>query len=462
MKKKQILAMGMSAALLCAGSVLAADAEKTPVEPVKAEGEKVVTGTDATKASEVQMNVRMGAMVSVTSVQKEADAYKSMLVKTEKGEEIQLNLDAMTLVVNNETGVPAAMDEIKAGDKVFVYYSPAMTRSLPPQSACELILVNVGDKTPASLHEVGTVNREEYGKSAITTAAGDMVVRVDGKTAMTALKTKNIVTAEDLTEGTRFLAWYDMVAMSYPGQAYTEKLVVLPTVVQPELIVTPEAAKEQAEAAKKAEETKAEVAKTETAMEELKPAEKTEKPKAEEAKAEAAKTETAMKLEPAEKTEEPKAEETKTETAMEELKPAEKVEEPKAEETKPVEATELTVVAGDKTLATKASMKDGKAVIAVREVAEAMGFQVDYAQKDGKEYVTIQNDMRKMTLEIGADSYVSVPAKEGMVGMAAPAKYGVAPYIVEDRTYAAAELFEAMIGFDVEVKDATVTITAKK
>lgn len=396
MKKKQILAMGMSAALLCAGSAFAADAEKVPATPVKTESEKAVTGTEAT---EVQMDVRIGAMVSVTSVQKEADDYKFMLVKTEKGEEIQLNLDQKTLVVNNETGVPAAMDEIKAGDKVFVYYSPVMTRSLPPQSACELILVNVGDKTPASLHEVGTVNREEYGKTAITTAAGDMIIRVDGKTAMSALKTKDIVTAESLTAGTRFLAWYDVVAMSYPGQAYTEKLVVLPTVAAEPEGVAPEAKEEPTNAAEAAE----------------------------------------------------------TETPMEELKPA-----AKPEETKPAEATELTVIAGDKTLATKASVKDGKAVIAVREVAEALGFDVDYVQKDGKEYVTIKNDTRTMTLEIGVDSYVSVPSKEGMVGMATPEKYGVAPYIVEDRTYAAAELFEAMMGFDVEVKDDTVTISVKK
>ncbi len=436
MKKKQILAMGMSAALLCAGSAFAADAEKVPATPVKTESEKAVTGTEAT---EVQMDVRIGAMVSVTSVQKEADDYKFMLVKTEKGEEIHLNLDQKTLVVNNETGVPAAMDEIKAGDKVFVYYSPVMTRSLPPQSACELILVNVGDKTPASLHEVGTVNREEYGKTAITTAAGDMIIRVDGKTAMSALKTKDIVTAESLTAGTRFLAWYDVVAMSYPGQAYTEKLVVLPTVAAEPEGVAPEAKEEPTNAAEAAE--------TETPMEELKPAAKPEETKPEETKPEETKPE------------ETKPEETKPEeTKPEETKP----EETKPEETKPAEATELTVIAGDKTLATKASVKDGKAVIAVREVAEALGFDVDYVQKDGKEYVTIKNDTRTMTLEIGVDSYVSVPSKEGMVGMAAPEKYGVAPYIVEDRTYAAAELFEAMMGFDVEVKDDTVTISVKK
>ena len=449
MKKKQILAMGMSAALLCAGSALAADAEKAPTAPVKVESEKAATGTEA---AEVQMGVRIGAMVSVTSVQKEADGYKSMLVKTEKDEEIQLNLDEKTLVVNNETGVPSAIDEIKAGDKVFVYYSPAMTRSLPPQSACELILVNVGDKTPASLHEVGTVNREEYGKSAITTAAGDMIVRVDGKTTMTALKTKNVVTNEELTEGTRFLAWYDVVAMSYPGQAYTAKLVVLPTMAAEQPDTAPETEKEPAIVLEAGKNEASDKEKAESVKEKLNPAEKVEETKPEETKPEETKPEET-------KPEETKPEETKPEeTKPEETKP----EETKPEETKPTEATELTVVAGGKTLATKASVKDGKAIIAVREVAETLGFKVDYVQKDGKEYVTLKNDTRTMTLEIGVDSYVSAPSKEDMVGMAAPVNYGVAPYIVEGRTYAAAQLFEAMMGFDVAVKGDTVTISAKK
>ena len=459
MKKKQILAMGMSAALLCAGSALAADAEKAPTAPVKVESEKAATGTEA---AEVQMGVRIGAMVSVTSVQKEADGYKSMLVKTEKDEDIQLNLDEKTLVVNNETGVPSAIDEIKAGDKVFVYYSPAMTRSLPPQSACELILVNVGDKTPASLHEVGTVNREEYGKSAITTAAGDMIVRVDGKTTMTALKTKNVVTNEELTEGTRFLAWYDVVAMSYPGQAYTAKLVVLPTMVAEQPDTAPETEKEPAIVLEAGKNEASDKEKAESVKEKLNPAEKVEETKPEETKPEETKPEETKPEET--KPEETKPEETKPEeTKPEETKPEEtKPEETKPEETKPTEATELTVVAGGKTLATKASVKDGKAIIAVREVAETLGFKVDYVQKDGKEYVTLKNDTRTMTLEIGVDSYVSAPSKEDMVGMAAPVNYGVAPYIVEGRTYAAAQLFEAMMGFDVAVKGDTVTISAKK
>lgn len=377
MNKKQILAMGLSAALLCTGSAFAIEAETTKVEntkPIQQEGSE-----QGTEAQEAQL-VRVGEMASVTSVQKEADMISSMLVKTEAGQEIQLNLDMHTMVVNNKTGVPATLGEIKAGDKVFVYYSPAMTRSLPPQAACELILVNVGDKIPASLHEVGTVTKEEDGKYAIATQAGDMIIRADSKTAISDARTKNVIKAEDLTKGTRFLAWYDMVAMSYPGQAYTEKIVVLPAVPATVEIIDTET-----------------VSKTEVAPETM-------------------------------------------------------IEKAKSDE------SELKVAA----YVTKAEMKDGKAVIAVRKAAEVLGCKVSYEQKDGKEFVTIENDTRKMTLEIGQDLYVSASSKEGMVGMTAPEKYGVAPYIADGVTYAPADMFKALVGFDVEVKDGTVTISAKK
>ncbi len=383
MKKNRILAMGLSAALLCTSSAFAAEMAKVEVEPAAAADLENVGVT-----TEKAQLVRMGEMATVKAVQTE-DKMQSVLVKTEK-EEIQLNVDEQTFVVNNETGVPASLADLKAGDKVFVYYSPAMTRSLPPQAACELILVNVGDKTPASLHEVGTVTKEEDGKYAITTLAGDMIIRTDDKTAISDVKTKNILKAEDLTKGTRFLAWYDMVAMSYPGQAYTEKLVVLPqTGDVSELSVI----------------SKETTQKTAQELEDLTPAKPTEKP---------------------------------------------------------TEGAELTVVANGKTLAGKASMKDGKAVIAVRETAEALGCKVSYAQEDGKEFVTIENETRKMTLEIGKDLYISAAVKEGVVGMTAPATYGVAPYIVDGKTYAPADLFEALVGFDTAVKDGTVTISAKK
>ncbi len=374
MKKKQILAMGLSAVLACSSVAFAADLAAAETTAPAADN-TAATETTTTAVPQVKESFRTGSMATVSKINMDGETVSSILVKTTDDQEIQLNLSADTLIVNNETGAAAALSDIKEGDKIYAYYSKAMTRSLPPQSACELILVGVGENTPASLHEVGTVSTNEEGMTEVLTADGSMIIRMDDKTTYAPYKTKNIVTKADLTEGTRFLAWYDIVAMSYPGQAYTQKVVILPA---------------------------------------------------------AATEETATETQATRETEQTAA-----------------------------ETTELTIVAGGKTLEVKGEMKDGVAVVPVRAAAEALGCKVSYEQKDGKEYVTIENDTRSMTLEIGTDNYVSTTKIEDAVGMTAPAQYGVAPYIVDGTTYAAADLFKALVGFDVVTEDGTVTITAQ-
>lgn len=374
MKKKQILAMGLSAVLACSSVAFAADLAAAETTAPAADN-TAATETTTTAVPQVKESFRTGSMATVSKINLDGETVSSILVKTTDEQEIQLNLSADTLIVNNETGAAAALSDIKEGDKIYAYYSKAMTRSLPPQSACELILVGVGENTPASLHEVGTVSTNEEGMTEVLTADGSMIIRMDDKTTYAPYKTKNIVTKADLTEGTRFLAWYDIVAMSYPGQAYTQKVVILPAAATEETATETQATRE-------------------------------------------------------------------------------------TEQTAP-ETTELTIVAGGKTLEVKGEMKDGVAVVPVRAAAEALGCTVSYEQKDGKEYVTVENDTRSMTLEIGTDNYVSTTKIEDAVGMTAPAQYGVAPYIVDGTTYAAADLFKALVGFDVVTEDGTVTITAQ-
>lgn len=374
MKKKQILAMGLSAVLACSSVAFAADLAAAETTTPVADN-TAATETTTTAVPQVKESFRTGSMATVSKINMDGETVSSILVKTTDEQDIQLNLSADTLIVNNETGAAAALSDIKEGDKIYAYYSKAMTLSLPPQSACELILVGVGENTPASLHEVGTVSTNEEGMTEVLTADGSMIIRMDDKTTYAPYKTKNIVTKADLTEGTRFLAWYDIVAMSYPGQAYTQKVVILPA-------ATTEETATETQAARETEQTAA-------------------------------------------------------------------------------ETTELTIVAGGKTLEVKGEMKDGVAVVPVRAAAEALGCTVSYEQKDGKEYVTVENDTRSMTLEIGTDNYVSTTKIEGAVGMTEPAQYGVAPYIVDGTTYAAADLFKALVGFDVVTEAGTVTITAQ-
>ena len=380
MKKKQILAMGLSAVLACTSLPAAFAADESTQVP--AAEQPAATDTAAEPAEQATKSFRLGSMATVTEAMLETSGvYPYLLVETDDDQQIRLNLSDNTLVVDNETGLAANLSDIQVGDRIFAYYSAVMTRSLPPQSACELILVNVGDNTPASLHEVGSVS-ETDGVTSVLTADGSMIVRMDDQTSFSPLATKNIVTVQDLTPGTRFLAWYDIVALSYPGQTYTQKVVILPDLPVDETAETEDAATAEA------------------------------LPRGEEQAAEA-------------------------------------------------QAAALTIVADGQTLDVTGEMRDDVAVLPVRAVAEALGCTVSYAQKDGEEYVTVENDTRSMTMEIGTDSYVSTSKIEGAVGMTAPAQYGAAPYSVDGTTYAAADLLESLVGFDVTTAEGVSTITAQ-
>lgn len=142
--------------------------------------------------------------------------------------ELALNLSEQTIFLDNETGVPVNRDTLKEGQAVYIYYSAAMTRSLPPQSAGYAVLTNVGEQSiPAKLHVVEQV-LENAGGTTVMTDHGSLALSLTEDTKFSHLINKSVVTAQDLKLGTWFFAWYDVVALSYPGQAAAQRVVVLP------------------------------------------------------------------------------------------------------------------------------------------------------------------------------------------------------------------------------------------
>lgn len=178
----------------------------------------------------------IGAEATVTEVPDtfaadlEAGSARLLVNAMENGVEMEvaLNIGSDTIFLDNTTGTPVAGTQVKKGDKIYVYHSPAMTRSLPPQTYTQAILVNLGDKTPAKLHVVEQVQAGKEGAVTVLTDRGSMLVTVGKDTPIAPLYTKNIVTTADIQEGTRLFAWYDVVALSYPGQATAERVVLLP------------------------------------------------------------------------------------------------------------------------------------------------------------------------------------------------------------------------------------------
>lgn len=65
--------------------------------------------------------------------------------------EILLNISVYdTQIVNGETGFPAELSDIQSGDVIYADIRPAMTRSLPPQTTAETVILGLpeGSRAP--------------------------------------------------------------------------------------------------------------------------------------------------------------------------------------------------------------------------------------------------------------------------------------------------------------------------
>ena len=54
---------------------------------------------------------------------------------------IQLNIGDAALLLDNQTGAAVLPADLKAGDKIYAYWSPMMTRSIPPQSNLQRVFL---------------------------------------------------------------------------------------------------------------------------------------------------------------------------------------------------------------------------------------------------------------------------------------------------------------------------------
>lgn len=120
---------------------------------------------------------------------------------------IVLNIGEDTRILNAVDGMPAKLSDVRENEMVYAYAGPAMTRSLPPISNAELILVGIpADFAVPTYAEVEGVEKNEAGQTVVSTNREESFV-VSEDTAISPFLTKNIVTVDDIRPGTKLLAW---------------------------------------------------------------------------------------------------------------------------------------------------------------------------------------------------------------------------------------------------------------
>lgn len=152
-----------------------------------------------------------------------------LTVSTETAGTVVVHIAEQTIIMDTQTGLPAGAQDIKKGDEVYLYCGEMMALSEPPQVYAKAILVNLTDEhEPASLLSAEQVKRNADGSLTVQASDGGLTLNIARNASVTPFGTKNKAKLEDIRMGTRFFAWYDTILESYPAQAGTDKVVLLP------------------------------------------------------------------------------------------------------------------------------------------------------------------------------------------------------------------------------------------
>lgn len=142
--------------------------------------------------------------------------------------EMVFNVSGSTLFLSAKDGSNLSLKDLAAGMTFTAFHSAATTRSLPPQSALHtMIVAKSSNEDFAHDFTVQTVESDSNGLSLLNDK-GDTILHLANASVYTLGETGLVkANASDIKAGAQLIAWYDVVAMSYPGQANPSKILVL-------------------------------------------------------------------------------------------------------------------------------------------------------------------------------------------------------------------------------------------
>lgn len=168
------------------------------------EGESV-DGADAQNQAETPVRI-WGTITDVTDTSITVDSQAEEAVTGE----IILQIDPeSTYILDAENGLPVAQEELQIGSSFEAYLGPAMTMSLPPQTTPVMVIVNIPEDSSAPQYAVAAEALKESTGGYVLEATDGRSYTITPDAEVTPFLTRNIVTLEDISEGSRCLLWLD-------------------------------------------------------------------------------------------------------------------------------------------------------------------------------------------------------------------------------------------------------------
>ena len=113
-----------------------------------------------------------------------------------------------TLVLDAVSGLPVSSEDVELGS-FEAYLGPVMTMSLPPQTTPEMVIVNIPADFRAPQYVIADGAPQQDNDGWMLKGADGAEYRITEKTQFSPYLTRNIVTMEDLKEGSACLIWQD-------------------------------------------------------------------------------------------------------------------------------------------------------------------------------------------------------------------------------------------------------------
>ena len=247
MKKKDFAAMGLAVCLVAALGMTACSSTESEVvtsepdtpavtstpeeaeEPIATETPETSEGEETEDVEEMPASETYFGNVASIEKDEEGNVISISLTSEENGDYV-MNVTDNTVWVDAVEKVKASQEDLADGETVYIYHSPVSTRSLPPQSEAFAVVLNVPQDIAVGVyHEVEEVTTTENDTRLLTNNGGLYLI-ISDETAVKDYETGEVADISAVAEGDRVIAWYDAVAMSYPGQANVSDILVLPAV----------------------------------------------------------------------------------------------------------------------------------------------------------------------------------------------------------------------------------------
>ena len=231
-------------ALACAAMMMAsmgitgcAKADGQTKEETKAVVVETPTGTETSATTENEATMLPGGEnPEGTGAEAESEyaPFVGTVVSMENGEltmnrqvgdsteEVIITISDDTKILDGVNGYPVEADTLTEGKAVNVYVGPAMTMSLPPIANGIMIITDIPEDAAFPKYtQVESLDQGSADGEFVLTTVDGSEYTITAETRLLPYLTKNIVSEEDLTEGTDILVW-----TSADDAAKTEKIVI--------------------------------------------------------------------------------------------------------------------------------------------------------------------------------------------------------------------------------------------